>query len=1075
MPEIECVADRFVVSGGDCAIDLADGETVKLVVSSAGGHDEQVQWARRCDGLYRIQSSVDPRLVDYGPLGESRRFEAWRSEVAVPSTFASGVRHVERRIEAALAELFDSHAGQPHVLCVFGPPGSGKSTLLQRLARCARLQGFVPLAVDLLDSPLESVVHGRSVFLLDDERSAGSRALADLAVRSHRRHVIVRASIEDARGLPGIGLSRVPVADLIAAVVSPASAPDARVRRAAERADGNPGRFIRLIRGVRTEARRTAVAVTTFVSRAAERAPVYGSAGASAAIPWPAPGEVDALRRRMRDGMQHLDNGRHAPGERDLRQAIGGLSRRAEWADASEGSLALAASLLKRGRSRDAKAVIDAARESCRKAPGDRMLIGAATLSGAALVDLGRIDEAETVLAAALTVAAHADDRRALAPVALVIARCRFWRGQYSDAHDALRLLADRELDDATRVRVDAMRARLAVALDDGPTAVALSAGAVQRAGALGRADLIAEATYASAFAHLAAGDLAAVRQDVAACVAASRTARDPLRQLGAQLLLCEQLRRSQARDQALRAFAPLKRMPPSALPRMLRCRRDMVAEILADESRSAEILSRLIAATGFHALALFVPKGSRVLRLHGSPSTPLDDAIEVLRLCQTAADESATLTLVCEQVQRQVHAAALGFFGIEPGGLARLASRGPRLDAVVAQRAIDAGVSIAPHQADERVESAVAIRYGGSVIGALAMRWVIGSTPDAARVADVAEMAAAAAAPIVAAALAARRRSDAAAPGELLGTSVTMSEMRHAVERAASAPFAVLIEGESGSGKELVARAIHKGGPRRDRPFVTLNCAAIPDDLVESELFGHARGAFTGAVAERVGVFEEAHTGTLLLDEVGELSPRAQAKVLRVIQEGELRRIGENMSRRVDVRIVSATNRDLRAEAASGRFRLDLLYRLDVVRIGLPPLRDRRDDIPTLVEHIWREATARYGSHATLSVAVVTALVRYDWPGNVRELQNVLAALVVRVGRRGIVPVSALPPIFSERPAAESCRLDAARRVFDDHFVRSALVRCGGRRVQAASELGLTRQGLSKLMSRLGIADDAL
>jgi len=227
--------------------------------------------------------------------------------------------------------------------------------------------------------------------------------------------------------------------------------------------------------------------------------------------------------------------------------------------------------------------------------------------------------------------------------------------------------------------------------------------------------------------------------------------------------------------------------------------------------------------------------------------------------------------------------------------------------------------------------------------------------------------------------------------------------------------------------------------------------------------------------VAERVGVFEEAHTGTLLLDEVGELSPRAQAKVLRVIQEGELRRIGENMSRRIDVRIVAATNRDLRAEAAAGRFRLDLLYRLDVVRISLPPLRDRRDDLPILVEHIWREAAARYGSHATLGVAVIAALARYDWPGNVRELQNVLAALVVRVGRRGIVPVSALPAMFGENPAAESCRLDTARRAFDERFVRSALVRCGGRRVQAASELGLTRQGLAKLMTRLGIADGAL
>jgi transcriptional regulator with GAF, ATPase, and Fis domain len=280
-----------------------------------------------------------------------------------------------------------------------------------------------------------------------------------------------------------------------------------------------------------------------------------------------------------------------------------------------------------------------------------------------------------------------------------------------------------------------------------------------------------------------------------------------------------------------------------------------------------------------------------------------------------------------------------------------------------------------------------------------------------------------------------------------------------------------VLIEGESGSGKELVARAVHRGGPRRDRPFCTLNCAALPDDLVESELFGHARGAFTGAVAERVGVFEEAHSGTLLLDEVGELSLRAQAKLLRVIQEGELRRIGENVSRRIDVRIVAATNRDLRHEVAAGRFRLDLLYRLDVLHIVVPPLRERRDDIPFLIEHFWREAAGRLGSRATLSAAAVALLARYAWPGNVRELQNVLAALVVRVARRGVVAPEALPPQLREQTSGPSCRLELARRRFEEGFVRAALVRSGGRRALAAAELGVTRQGLSKLMTRLGIA----
>jgi transcriptional regulator with GAF, ATPase, and Fis domain len=245
-----------------------------------------------------------------------------------------------------------------------------------------------------------------------------------------------------------------------------------------------------------------------------------------------------------------------------------------------------------------------------------------------------------------------------------------------------------------------------------------------------------------------------------------------------------------------------------------------------------------------------------------------------------------------------------------------------------------------------------------------------------------------------------------------------------------------------------------------------------LPDDLVEAELFGHARGAFTGAVGERPGVFEEAHGGTLLLDEVGELSPRAQAKLLRVIQEGELRRVGESVSRRIDVRVIAATNRDLRQEVAAGRFRLDLLYRLDVVRIVVAPLRDRREDIPLLVDHFWRQATTRIGSRATLAAATIARLTRYDWPGNVRELQNVLAALAVRSPRRGVVPPVALPAPFGEPPPDGGWRLDDARRTFEERFVRAALVRTGGRRVQAAAELGVTRQGLAKLIARLGIRE---
>jgi DNA-binding NtrC family response regulator len=443
------------------------------------------------------------------------------------------------------------------------------------------------------------------------------------------------------------------------------------------------------------------------------------------------------------------------------------------------------------------------------------------------------------------------------------------------------------------------------------------------------------------------------------------------------------------------------------------------------------------------------------------------------MHLCQMAEDELTILKNVCAHVRQQLHALAVAFFTALNRGCEVLASDGARIDSALATRTLAVGTSIGPHRMEDRLEAAAPVRYGGATIGALCARWPPGSMYDRSRAATVLTMAAAAAAPIVSGASAGRRREVVPVASDLRGVTAVIGELRQTIERAAAAPFSVLVIGESGSGKELVARAVHRAGPRRDRPFCTLNCAALPDDLVEAELFGHARGAFTGAMVDRAGVFESAHGGTLFLDEVGELPQRAQAKVLRVIQEGELRRVGENASRRVDVRIVSATNRDLSQEAAAGRFRLDLLYRLDVVRIAVPPLRDRREDIAVLAEYLWQEAAARVGSRATLGAATIGALARYDWPGNVRELQNVLAALAVRSPKRGVVPPTALPPQFGAGQAARTWRLDQARRLFEEQFVRAALVRSGGRRARAAAELGVTRQGLTKLMTRLGISDE--
>ena len=297
------------------------------------------------------------------------------------------------------------------------------------------------------------------------------------------------------------------------------------------------------------------------------------------------------------------------------------------------------------------------------------------------------------------------------------------------------------------------------------------------------------------------------------------------------------------------------------------------------------------------------------------------------------------------------------------------------------------------------------------------------------------------------------------------------MVELRSTVLQAAAAPFPVLVEGESGTGKELVARSVHACGPRRAQPFAAINCAAFSDELLETELFGHARGAFTGAVAPRRGLFEEASGGTLFLDEVGELSPRAQAKLLRVLQDGEIRKVGESVARHVDVRIVAATNRRLREEVRAGGFRTDLLYRLEVIRLDVPPLRERREDIALLAAHFWEETARQVGGRGPLAARTVAALTAYDWPGNVRELQNVLAGLAVGAPAHGSVGPDALPArVAGAEEGAARPTLDMARRAFDRQFVGEALSRAGGRRTYAARELGLTRQGLAKLVKRLDL-----
>lgn len=279
------------------------------------------------------------------------------------------------------------------------------------------------------------------------------------------------------------------------------------------------------------------------------------------------------------------------------------------------------------------------------------------------------------------------------------------------------------------------------------------------------------------------------------------------------------------------------------------------------------------------------------------------------------------------------------------------------------------------------------------------------------------------------------------------------------------------MIIGESGTGKELIARGIHERGRRNKGPFVAVNCGAIPDQLLESELFGHARGSFTGAVRDKAGLVEEAGGGTFFLDEVGDLSPHLQAKLLRLLQEREIRRIGENRTRHVDVRFVSATNKDLESEIRGGRFRDDLYYRLRIITIEVTPLRERREDILPLLNHfVGKYCRDMRRPRPYLTPHVMELFVHYSWPGNVRELQNEVQRSLILSGGDLLIREEHLSTKVN--PSGEVSRSSSynfieARAEFEKRFLSQALARFGYNRSRTAGELGISRQGLFKLIKK--------
>ncbi|HEX8709051.1 MAG TPA: sigma-54 dependent transcriptional regulator [Pyrinomonadaceae bacterium] len=306
---------------------------------------------------------------------------------------------------------------------------------------------------------------------------------------------------------------------------------------------------------------------------------------------------------------------------------------------------------------------------------------------------------------------------------------------------------------------------------------------------------------------------------------------------------------------------------------------------------------------------------------------------------------------------------------------------------------------------------------------------------------------------------------------GHLIGGSATLEATLKQARAVAATSATVLLTGENGTGKEILARAIHEESPRADRPFVAVSCAALPESLIESELFGHEKGAFTGAFQARKGRFELADGGTLFLDEVSELSPAVQVKLLRVLQERSFERVGGNKTITVDIRLIAACNRDLEQEVEAGKFRQDLFYRLNVVPLLLPPLRKRSEDIPLLAAHFAAKAAEKHGrTPPELDPALIEALHEYDWPGNVRELENLIERLVVLTSgtRLGLefLPDKMLRSIPEAAAVADETTLEGSIAALKRRMVAGALKSEAGNKVAAAKRLGISRSYLHRLIS---------
>ena len=777
-----------------------------------------------------------------------------------------------------------------------------------------------------------------------------------------------------------------------------------------------------------------------------------------------------------------LGRGRYAAAERLLRREIGRLRRRGQIRGAGGVALELGYQHLLRGRVTSALAEASEAEELFTAANWPCGVVAGQLLAGWSLFEDDQLAEAEATLRSALAGAVGHTHAVCIRAATLSVANCLVADRRMGDAQAAMVALpavtsepwrhadAVAERPDPERLAVhwtepwekpprllprhhDLLSAEVEIRLALAAGDVKLAADTLAHAGGVGVVACSIDRVFLSVCEVLVLGAQGRISEASHACDAglrAARTAHAPAMALELQLCHAEVLAQTGQLRDAARLVGRLQQSKWPAPPRLRRRLCEVAGRV--GETRS-----------GWSAV-------------EGGPTVQVNaaDVLAILRSCGEREDDHHIVSGVCQALRTSLHASAVAVYS----GSARttpLASAGSRsFTADIIRRTLASGRPSDAADVAYSGEAAAPISCGTATLGVIVAKWP--APQGALALSHLALLRSAAAAVVPAVRALVGEPPDpsrhAGVLAEMAGSSSAVVELRQRVVGAASAPFPVLILGESGSGKELVAKSIHAASDRRARRFCAVNCAALPDELCEAELFGHTRGAFTGAATERAGLFEDADGGTLFLDEVGELSLRAQAKLLRVIQEGEVRRLGENAHRRVDARIVSASNRALRDEADAGRFRHDLLFRLDVIRIRVPPLRERPDDIPCLVAQIWRTALERLASRAELSTAAVEALARYHWPGNVRELQNVLFALAAYAPRCGRVGADRLPGHIrlSCPSVSDTQTLEDGRREFERRFVREALVRAGGRQTRAAEQLGVTRQGLAKLLARLEI-----